>query len=197
MTFYEYFKDILAVPLLEDEKIQIIYEVVSEQLDEFMDVLVEVKKEFFISLADYNFSNLAKERGITKLKYEDEDSFKNRAVYALLFYRSSSTKEGLEAILKLCTTKTFTLTESYKGAWIFGKSRFGINTYAYSSESANTIILEFFQMLTDEEKTYITQILDLYKPAHVAVYIKEPLEENQKVWLLGERSFGLTTYIGG
>lgn len=116
---------------------------------------------------------IAKDRGITKLTNETDQSYLYRVRYAFKFLNQSFTKSGIEEIIKkIFPTHHINIRELYKENFILGdtEEKLGITTIINSSFQKYYFIIEIDE-LNEEEKVYLKEILEIYTPAHVGFQI--------------------------
>ncbi len=175
MTFYEHLKNVLKYPLCySSEVFKGLFKTIGSFFDQLKNDIYVTKAQMYAVKTTKGIFKFAKERGITKLKYETEEQFKQRVIYAFQFYATSAPKQWIEKILSYVIDKDFIVDECYQNSWVLGESQLGIDTYISHEEYIRAFFIRFSESISSEEREYIDQIMNHYKPAHVAHYILAP-----------------------
>ena len=145
-----------------------------------------------------DLEKFAKERGLYQLKNESNLQFQSRVINAHRFLLSSPMLSGLEHLITSVISddpKDFTIRELYKESWILGKGSLGVDMILGSNVFSYYFIVDFGQILIPLVlKTYLEDIINLYKPAYVGFHIKAFILDK---WILGDKGekLGINTYI--
>lgn len=196
MNMIAYFTS-LAIPLRETSKVfSALFTAIAKQFD----VLYGYGAEF-VKQAFPKFSSLlalamwGQERGVINIKGEPSANYAKRVEKAFGFLQSASTKEGIIALVRQFTAKPFELRELYADNWILGNENeaLGVNTLLGWTGSYQ-FNLVFSKPLTLGERDYITELVNIYKPAYVMFKIIAQIQDD---WLLGQEGelLGESTYL--
>lgn len=172
MTFFEYLKETLKFPLA-GKVFDGFWKAICKQFDKLKEAVYYTRNQFIPYISD-NLEKFADERGIKRFRYETEEQYRARILYAFAFMQKVSTQAELETFLKMLTKKPFVVRQTTK--WRLGMNRLGKDTYL---NVPNRCSVEFFEKLSAEEKEYLYSVLRFYLPAHVEIFILEPQDE---VW---------------
>ncbi len=166
----EYFER-LAIPLRETSAVfRAIFGSIAGVFEEAVEKIREsVFSGFLQSKADLYMH--AKDRGLEQIRNESADVFYERLINAYRFLKNSSTKNGIEDIIRGYTDKRFDIREPYKDVFILGKGILGVTTVLSGEVSNHYFIVEFFEKITEEEKAYIEELVETFKPAHTGFRI--------------------------
>ncbi len=181
MTYKQLFES-LKIPLAQTSSVFVaMFTSIAMIFDALQDFLMYTIDQFFISnCADV--TPYAEERGMYKVKNEDEATFRKRVINAFKFLQNSSTRDGMEEILRTITSKEFILVEPNKESFILGDSdeKLGINTVLQGDVLSTYLffLVEFSSSLTTAEYDYISEIINIYKPAHVGFAINATIDNN-------------------
>ncbi len=179
MNFIQHFNSLL-IPLKATSKIfNSLFLAIAGVFDSLHEFSKMILNSHFIS----NNSSLilfAQDRGITKIKGESEESFQIRVLNAYQFLKLSPTRQGIENIIKSSVSKNFVLRELYQEDFILDNEQESLEeTTILSDDSSNYyFVVEFSQSLTVEEKSYVEEIIELYKPAHIGYHISATILDN-------------------
>ena len=185
----------LAIPLRETSAIfRALFGAIAKECDLLIDYAKLLTKQSFPRYGE-SIEPFAKERGVARIRGESYSSFMKRTENAFAFLTTATTREGIIQLITTFTDKPFTLKELWEDTWILGDDteRLGINTSIGGDNSANTFLL-IFGFLSIDEKNYITELVELYKPAHVKCILQAQIQDN---WILGIEGeiLGLSTYL--
>ncbi|MGL4393998.1 MAG: hypothetical protein ACRCS8_02090 [Brevinema sp.] len=115
------------------------------------------------------FDQIARDRGIKRIKNESLHAYQARIRYAFKFLKYSSTLQGITDIIStVIPNKSFTIRELYQENFILGDptEELGITTIINSSQQRFYFVVDIHD-LTDDEEIYLDEIIRLYRPAHV------------------------------
>lgn len=195
-TSYASYFNSLKIPLKETSKIFVsIFSAIALSFQNTYFYAEEVLKTYFIQ-SEQNIEEYAKDRGISRIRNESSRSFQNRVLGAYSFMKNSSSKIGIENILKSFTEKSFMIRELYQENFVLGnkEEKLGETTLLQSSLASYYFVVEFDNPLTVEEKRYLTEIIESYKPAHMGFHLNARIVDD---WKLGnvEEKLGINTYL--
>lgn len=168
----------LAIPLYQTSLVfKTLFTAIALQFNGLADAGTTLAKQAFPQCTNW-IAAIANDRGIVRIAGESDPAYKNRVTYAYEFQRNSSTFAGITSLIQRITDKPFVIRELYKETWILGdpKELLGITTILGSPLDRFFFIVEFQTILTNHEKIYITNILDIYKPAHTDFRIIDIIE---------------------
>ena len=144
-----------------------------------------------------DLEKFAKERGLYQLKNESDVQFQSRVINAHRFLVTSPTLSGLDQLLTNVIKddpKDFTLRELYREDWVLGKDVLGDESIL-GNDTPFYFIVDFKKIpIKLDQKTYLEDIINLYKPAHVGFHINAFILDN---WILGgiNEKLGINTYL--
>ncbi len=187
MTFFEYLKNPLKFPL-SGYVFDGFWKAICKSFDNLKEDVYHLRKQFIPYISDY-LIKFADERGIYRFRYETEEQFKTRILYAFAFVQKVLNQAELENYLKMLTKKPFLIRQTNK--WRLGMSKLGQNTYL---NVENRCSIEFFEKLSIEEREYLYSVLRFYLPAHVEIFLIEPQDEVIR-WRLGYSLLGKNTIL--
>lgn len=168
----------LAIPLYQTSLVfKTLFIAIALQFNGLAEAGTTLTKQAFPQYTNW-ITAIANDRGIVRIAGESDQAYKNRVIYAYEFQRNSSTFTGITSLIQRITDKPFLIRELYKETWILGdlKEPLGITTILGSPLDRFFFIVEFQTVLTNEEKTYITNVLSIYKPAHTGFRIIDIIE---------------------
>ncbi len=175
MTFYEHLKNVLKYPLCySSEVFKGLFKTIGAFFDQLKNDIYVTKAQMYAIKTTKGIFEFARERGITKLKFETDEQFNNRVIYAFQFYATSAPKRGIESILSYVIDKPFIIDECYQESWVLDVSELGENTILNYETYVRSFIIFFSESITDDEREYVNQIMNHYKPAHVEHHIIAP-----------------------
>jgi len=194
MTFKEYFNKLL-IPLKDTSKNFVsLFISIANSFDSCKIFAHKILNNYFLKDSK-DIEGFAKERGISRIQNEKEVAYKNRVIKAYSFLKYSSTLEGIKSLITQITNKKFIIRELYSEDWILNNDNelLGDTTILGGDVSSYYFVVEFDKLLI-EEKTYLEEIIELYKPAHVGFHINAIILDD---WILGEESelLGKNTYL--
>jgi hypothetical protein len=195
MNFIQHFNS-LKIPLKETSKVfKSLFESIADSFNALHGYFIELLGKHFIS-NNSSVRLFAEERGIERIKGESDISFRKRVLNAYHFLKSSPTRQGIEAIIQSSIAKEFEIRELYQENFVLGnpQEKLGISTILQSSLASYYFVLDFSQPLTVEEKSYLKEIIELYKPAHIGYHINAMILDD---WILGKDGefLGENTYL--
>ncbi len=181
MSYKELFTS-LKIPLAQTSSVFVgIFTSIATMFDVLQDFLVSTVEKFFISTSS-DVTQYAKERGIYRAKNESDEAFKNRVLNAFNFLQNSSTRQGIEDIIKNITLKDFILVEPDSESFILSDSseKLGLNTILQDTVSSSYLffLVIFSSSLTTIEYNYISDIINIYKPAHIGFAIHTVIDDS-------------------
>ena len=144
-----------------------------------------------------DLEKFAKERGLYQLKNESDVQFQSRVINAHRFLVTSPTLSGLDQLLTNVIKddpKDFTLRELYREDWVLGKDVLGDESIL-GNDTPSYFIVDFKKIpIKLDQKTYLEDIINLYKPAHVGFHVNAFILDN---WILGgiNEKLGINTYL--
>ena len=144
-----------------------------------------------------DLEKFAKERGLYQLKNESDIQFQSRVINAHRFLVTSPTLSGLKDLITNVIKddpKEFTIRELYREDWVLGKDVLGDESIL-GNDTPSYFIVDFKKTpIKLDQKTYIEDIINLYKPAHVGFHINAFILDN---WILGgiNEKLGINTYL--
>lgn len=194
MTSYFYS---LVIPLRETSKVfTALFTAIAEQFDLLYGYGAELVKQAFPKFSSpLGLAMWGRERGVINIKGEASGNYAKRVEKAFGFLQAASTKDGIIALVRQFTAKPFELRELYADNWILGdaKELLGTNTLLGWTGSYQ-FNLVFGQPLTLAERDYITELVNIYKPAHVVFKVIANIADD---WLLGNEgeALGISTYL--
>ena len=128
-----------------------------------------------------DLEKFAKERGLYQLKNESDVQFQSRIINAHRFLVTSPTLFGLTDIITNVISdnpKDFTIRELYKESWILGQHYLGIDTVLGNNMDSYYFIVDFkANAITSDQKAYLENIINLYKPAHAGFHINAFIDD--------------------
>jgi len=194
MNYKEYFNS-LKIPLKDTSKNFVkLFESIAESFQDLQEFSQNILNECFPRYSK-DIDKFAKERGISCIKNEKEASYKERVIKAYSFLKTSSTLQGITSLITQVTPKKFVVRELYTEDWTLGAKdeKLGDNTILGGDVSSYYFVVEF-DSLTIEEKAYLEEIIELYKPAHVGFHINAKILDD---WILGldTELLGENTYL--
>ena len=175
-----------------------------------------------------DLEKFAKERGLYRIIGEKDPIFQSRIINAHRFLLASPTLSGLKDLITSILGEEppkFIIRELYKEDWILGKDVLGKDVFGNDSilKNQNWILGKYslgadsilgndpsFYFIVDfesnkitlEQKKYLNNIINLYKPAHIGFHIKAFIQDN---WILDDKSvelippqdekLGINTYL--
>lgn len=201
---YKKFFDSLQIPLKETSRnFAAIFHAIALAFDSLQIYASNVLSLSFIQ-SRKDSEKHAKDRGIHKIKNEGNASYYERVLNAYSFNKNSSTFAGLTKILRMAVSKEFTIQEMYLTNWILGEERLGFvmnkgekvyTTFLGADYISYYFVISFNSPLTLEEKLYLDELIDLYKPAHTGYHVDARIADD---WKLDDiEQLGITTYIEG
>lgn len=213
MDMIRYFYS-LAIPLRETSKVfTALFTAIARQFDLLYGYGVELVKQAFPKFSSDGLRNtggqpsiappaygtslslFGQERGVVNIKGEPSANYAKRVEKAFGFLQAASTKEGIIALVRQFTAKPFELRELYTDNWVLSdaKELLGVNTLLGWTGSYQ-FNLVFGQPLTLGERDYITELVNIYKPAHVVFKVIANIADD---WLLGNEGeiLGISTYL--
>lgn len=195
MNYKQLFTE-LKIPLKEtSNNFVAIFTAIAGAFDSLRDFSIAMLESHFIQ-SKSSERLFAEERGIEKIKNESILSFQKRVLNAYSFLKNSPTRQGIESIIKSSTTKDFKIRELYREQFILGnlQEKLGENTQLQSSLASYYFVVGFTQALTVEEKNYVEEIIELYKPAHIGFHLNASISDD---WILGKANekLGKNTFI--
>lgn len=200
MTYKEYFNT-LKIPLKETSTVfKVLFTAIAEEFDSLRNFAKMIVNSHFVHTDNYLIDEqrsdegltserlFAEERGIVKIKKESDKNYGQRVLSAYEFNKRSSTLEGLRDILSSATDKEFTIRELYRDDWVLGEEPLEfiedengdkIDTTILGSNFVSLyFVVDFDQIkLKLDEKEYLEQLIELYKPAHIGYHINAQIEE--------------------
>lgn len=193
---FEYLFSSLMLPLKDTSLIfRVIFRTIILSFEDTIDYLQQIVQHSFIK-NNKEFHLWAKERAIAYIRNESQESYYSRVLNAYSFLKNSSTKSGMENILRSFTNKDFQIRELYKENFVLGNKAeiLGVNTVLQSSLASFYFVVDFKNSLNLDEKLYIEKIINIYKPAHIGFHINATVIDN---WILGkeEEYLGISTYL--
>lgn len=201
MPYKQYFNS-LKIPLKETSKnFVFLFHAIAESFNLLSKFLETILNSHFIS-RNAEESLWAKERGIVKIKNEETSSYLDRVLNAYEFNKRSSTLDGLTNILKSAINKKFSLRELYLDNWILGEEPLGFikkdgerhdTTILGADYTSYYFVVSFNDPLTLDEKIYLEELIEIYKPAHVGYHLDARIVDDWK--LEDSELLGITTYI--
>ncbi len=195
MAFIEYFKSLL-IPIVQTSAVfTAVCSAVAKEFQALWQYGIYILELCFIQSKN-STSIYAKDRSIDAIKNESEASYYMRTLGAYSFLKFSSTRNGIESILKSFTDKDFIIRELYKDSFILGKTKLGVNSFLQSSQASYYFVVRFDVPLSVDEKLYLEELIDMFKPAHVGFHIDARISDD---WILGAEGekLGINTYLGG
>ncbi len=196
MMFKEHFNSLL-IPLKQTSKNFVsIFITIANAFDILKIYAEDILYRHFIQ-SKSNTEKFAKDRGIQKLSREDTNKYYDRVLNAYDFLKNSSTTKGIIGILKSITDKEFELREIYLDDFeLDSENELLEETTILGSDDSNLyFIVSFPNPLTVEEKAYIEEVIELYKPAHVGFRVEANIldefildDDNEKL--------EINTYLG-
>ena len=144
-----------------------------------------------------DLEKFAKERGLHRMNNEKVEQFQSRIINAHRFLLTSPTLSGLKDLITTVIKddpKEFTLRELHTEDWILGKDVLGDESIL-GNNTPFYFIIDFKKIpIKLDQKTYLEDIINLYKPAHVGFHINAFILDN---WILGgiNEKLGINTYL--
>lgn len=181
MTYKELFTN-LKIPLAQTSSVFVaMFTSIASVFDTLQNFLVYTINQFFISTCS-DVTPYAKERGLYRAKDESEENFRKRVLNAFHFLQNASTRYGMEYILNVITSKEFIIIEPNAESFILGDTdkKLGINTVIQGDELSPYLffLVAFSTALTTEEYNYISEIIHIYKPAHIGFSINAVIDDS-------------------
>lgn len=173
----------LSIPLYQTSLVfRTLFTAIALQFNGLADAGITLTRQAFPQDTEY-LAAVANDRGIVRIAGENDQAYKNRVIYAFEFQRNSSTFAGITSLIQRITDKPFMIRELYKETWILGdpKELLGITTILGSPLDRFFFIVEFTEKIEDTEKTYITNVLNIYKPAHTGFRIIDIIETQRGI----------------
>ena len=133
-----------------------------------------------------DLEKFAKERGLYQLKNEKSEQFQARIINAHRFLLTSPTLSGLTAIITSIISddpKKFIIRELFKESWILGVDILDENMILGNNFDSYYFVVDFKgedNEITSNQKTYLENIINLYKPAHVGFHINTFLNDEKE-----------------
>ena len=139
-----------------------------------------------------DLEKFAKERGLYQLKNESDIQFQSRIIYAHRFLLTSPTLLGLTDIITNIVPQKFIIRELYTESWILGdndsnkdtslkRTSLGIDTILGNNFESYYFVVDFKGTGIElEQKTYLENVINLYKPAHAGFHINAFLKNETK-----------------
>ncbi|MGL4677178.1 MAG: hypothetical protein ACRCWI_05880 [Brevinema sp.] len=192
--FLDHFNSLL-IPLKDTSKVFVgMFSAIAKSFENLKSYTEDIIQRHFISNDD--FEEFSKDRGIVRIKNESSQSFYSRVLGAYSFLKNSSTKQGIIDILRSFTEKEFRVRELYREDFVLGNpnEKLGITTQLKNSLASYYFTMDFTNPLTVEEKQYLTEILDLYKPAHIGFHLNARIVDDWKL-VNKEEKLGINTYL--
>ena len=185
----------LAIPLRETSAIfRALFGAIAKECDVLLDYAKLLTKQSFPRYGE-SIEPFAKERGVARIRGESSSGFMKRTEKAFAFLTTATTREGIIQLIKTFTDKPFTLKELWEDTWILGDDteRLGVNTSIGGEQATSTFVI-VFGFLTLDEKNYITELVELYKPAHVKCILLAQIQDD---WILGatDERLGISVYL--
>lgn len=168
----------LSIPLYQTSLVfRTLFTAIALQFNGLAEAGTTLAKQAFPQYTNW-ITAIANDRGIVRIAGESDQAYKNRVIYAFEFQRNSSTFAGITSLIQRITDKPFMIRELYKETWILGdpKELLGITTILGSPLDRFFFIVEFTEKIEETEKTYIENILNIYKPAHTGFRIIDIIE---------------------
>ncbi|MGL5956781.1 MAG: hypothetical protein ACRC0X_09350 [Brevinema sp.] len=170
-SFLELFYS-LQMPLKETSKnFVIIVTAIGEVFDTLVRYSEQMITRYFIQ-SEQDLELFAKDRGIQRIKYESMRSFQGRVLNAYTFLKNSSTKVGIEGVIKRSIEKNFEIKEIYQDNFILDHEGEILEETTYLSDDNFYFVVKFYDPLTVEEDLYLKEIIELYKPAHIGYHLE-------------------------
>lgn len=168
----------LSIPLYQTSLVfRTLFTAIALQFNGLAEAGITLARQAFPQYTNW-IAAIANDRGIVRIAGESDQAYRNRVIYAYEFQRNSSTFDAITSLIQRITGKPFVIRELYKETWILGdpKELLGTNTILGSPLDRFFFIVEFQTVLTNQEKTYITNVLSIYKPAHTGFRIIDIIE---------------------
>jgi len=147
-----------------------------------------------------DLEKFAKERGLYKMNNEEDKQFQSRIINAHRFLLTSPTLNGLKDLITSVISDDpteFTIRELYTEDWVLGKDMLGTDSIL-GNDTPAYFIVDFKEIpITLNQKIYLDNIINLYKPAHVGFHINAFILDN---WILDDTNeknekLGINTYL--
>ncbi len=165
MNFLQYLNS-LKIPLKVTSMVfAAVFGSIAKSFNKAVFYVYEVLHSCFIQSGS-NISLYAEDRGLEQLKNESDRDFYNRTLNAYRFLKNCSTKKGIEDILMSFTDKAFVIKEQYKNIFVLGEAMLGVNSELTTIKLGYYFIVEFAESISEEEKSYMEDLLNTFKPAH-------------------------------
>ena len=115
---------------------------------------------------------------------ETPKQFQSRITNAHRFLLTSPTLNGLTDIITNIIKddpKEFLIRELYKESWILGENYLGIDTILGNNMESYYFIVDFKDNhITLDQKVYLENIINLYKPAHAGFHINTFIDNSDE-----------------
>ncbi|MGL5721593.1 MAG: hypothetical protein ACRCY4_04255 [Brevinema sp.] len=185
----------LTIPLRETSLVfKALFSAIARECDILLECAYLLTKQSFPRYGE-QIEPFAKERGVVRIKGESLADFTKRVERSFAFLTTATTREGIIQLIKTFTDKDFTLKELWEDDWILGDDDevLGTSTTIGGEDAANTFVV-VFDSLTLDEKNYISELIELYKPAHVRCVLRAQIQDD---WVLGAEGedLGISTYL--
>lgn len=187
MSFWEYLIAILKYPL-RGQSFEALFKAISTVFDRLKNDVYYLRQQFVPLISD-SLLRFAEERGVQRFPYESEEAYKKRILFAFQFLSSVSNNREISNLVSFLTQKTFSIREIKK--WRLGRSRLGIDSFL---NLENRCVVEFFSSLSGKERLYLMSVLRFYLPAHVEIFLLEPMSPVVR-WELGRSLLGKNTIL--
>jgi hypothetical protein len=169
--YFDYIK--LIYPFKEDGTHEKFFKIVGECFDWLAAEGYKARDHYYIHKDDFEgLVKHANERGLSQLRNESNDLFRDRVYFAYLYLSELSTKKGVENTLKNICSKPFAVIEWFAVEFILDESLLDIDILGDYISCGYTIV--FSQALTADERQSIIETLEIIKPVHIGYYIQEP-----------------------
>lgn len=191
---YDYIKDVIKPEGFEKKNLNKLYKAIARIFDVVINDSNEVINNFYSFFA--NEQNLEKQRiscGVFKLKNENIEIIRDRLVNLFKYFEALGFKWFFINFMELTFKDRYSYIEIPNQSWYLGFKILGVDTFLFSIRGFRVYIDD----LTQKEKEYIENILDIILEADIEYFVLDGKKINLTLgWRLGQHILGVNTFLG-